>query len=61
MTGAAKNPQSLWKSDEIMEITCKMHKFRLKYSASHPDFWDTLGSFGRIMGNQALLDHQVRD
>lgn len=27
----------------------------------HPDFGDTLGSFGRIMGNQALLDRQVRD
>lgn len=27
----------------------------------HPDFWDTLGSTGRIMGNQAWLDHQVRD
>ena len=60
MTGAEKNTKSM----EIRWDQCKSHAKCANSGWSillHPDFWDTLGSFGRIMGNQALLDHQVRD
>ena len=55
------------KPTKSMEISWDQWKSHAKCENSgwsillHPDFGDTLGSFGRIMGNQALLDRQVRD